>query len=241
MRDFLAAIQNDPRAVDVDRASRRREGMSVYGEAGSATSEHGDQTRSHHRRPARSRRQPARRRHGAVGVPHRRPRRALAALGYTVVDKGDLPRRFPKRRSRATSARSTSATSRASASGCIRRRSQSLDEGAMPLVLGGDHSLAAGSVAAAAEWARQTQRAADRPALGRRARRHEHAGDVAVSGNVHGMPLAALLGPEPAELVAHRRLLAEGAAGAHGAHRRPQSRRAREGARSATRACTSSR
>ena len=26
------------------------------------------------------------------------------------------------------------------------------------------------------------------------------------SGNVHGMPLAALLGPEPAELVAHRRL-----------------------------------
>ena len=27
------------------------------------------------------------------------------------------------------------------------------------------------------------------------------------SGNVHGMPLAALLGPEPAELVAHRRIL----------------------------------
>ena len=61
------------------------------------------------------------------------------------------------------------------------------------------------------------------------------------SGNVHGMPLAALLGPEPAGAVADRRLLAEGAAGAHRAHRHPQPRRAREGDRAATRGCTSSR
>ena len=33
----------------------------------------------------------------------------------------------------------------------------SLEEGAMPIVLGGDHSVAAGSVAAAAEWARKTR------------------------------------------------------------------------------------
>ena len=48
----------------------------------------------------------------------------------------------------------------------------------MPIVLGGDHSLAAGSVAATADWARRAS-AADRPDLGRRARRHEYAGDVA--------------------------------------------------------------
>ena len=50
------------------------------------------------------------------------------------------------------------------------------------------------------------------------------------SGNVHGMPLAALLGSEPAELVAHRRLLAEGHARSHRPHRHPQPRRSREGA-----------
>ena len=88
-------------------------------------------------------------------------------------------RRFPKRRSRATSGRSTSARSRRSARSSTRRALASLDEGAMPLVLGGDHSLGAGSVAAAADWAKQTKRPADRPALGRRARRHEHAGDIA--------------------------------------------------------------
>ena len=52
---------------------------------------------------------------------------------------------------------------------------------------------------------------------------------------MHGMPLAALLGPEPAELAQIGGFVAEGAAGAHRAHRRPQSRRAREGRRSATR------
>ena len=51
----------------------------------------------------------------------------------------------------------------------------------MPIVLGGDHSLGAGSVAAAADWARRDEAAADRAAVGRRARRHEHAGDLAVA------------------------------------------------------------
>lgn len=75
----------------------------------------------------------------------------------------------------------------------------SLDAGALPIVLGGDHSLGAGSVAAAASWARRA--------------RHLRIGLIWVdahgdmntpssspSGNVHGMPLAALLGTEPAEL-----------------------------------------
>ena len=104
----------------------------------------------------------------------------IAALGYTVVDKGDLPAPIPETQDAARrAARSTSARSRRSASSCTRPRSSRSIEGAMPLVLGGDHSLGAGSVAAAADWARQTREAADRPAVGRRARRHEHAGDVA--------------------------------------------------------------
>ncbi len=45
----------------------------------------------HHRRAARSGRRPPRRRHGPVGVPHRRPGRADRRLGRQVVDKGNLP------------------------------------------------------------------------------------------------------------------------------------------------------
>src|SRR6185295_16179108 len=75
----------------------------------------------------------------------------------------------------------------------------SLDDGALPLVLGGDHSLAAGSVAASADWIRRT---ASKP-LGLiwvDAHGDMNTPSTTESGNVHGMPLAALLGQEPLEL-----------------------------------------
>jgi arginase len=75
----------------------------------------------------------------------------------------------------------------------------SLDEGALPLVLGGDHSLAAGSVAASADYVRKT---AGQP-LGLiwiDAHGDMNTPATTTTGNVHGMPLAALLGHEPAEL-----------------------------------------
>ena len=62
-----------------------------------------------------------------------------------------------------------------------------LSEGFVPVVLGGDHSVALGPSAA---W--PAPRAGRRALVGR-ARRPEHARDSA-SGNVHGMPLAAALG-----------------------------------------------
>ena len=74
-----------------------------------------------------------------------------------------------------------------------------LDEGAMPIVLGGDHSLAAGSVAAAADWARN-KRNLPVGLLWVDAHGDMNTPATSLSGNVHGMPLAALLGPEPAEL-----------------------------------------
>ena len=76
---------------------------------------------------------------------------------------------------------------------------KSLEAGALPLVLGGDHSLAAGSVAASAESVR---RSASLP-LGLiwvDAHGDMNTPETTTSGNVHGMPLAALLGHEPAEL-----------------------------------------
>ena len=69
----------------------------------------------------------------------------------------------------------------------------------MPIVLGGDHSLGAGSVAAAAEWAKRTK-GLPIGLLWIDAHGDMNTPATSLSGNVHGMPLAALLGPEPAEL-----------------------------------------
>ena len=76
---------------------------------------------------------------------------------------------------------------------------RSLDAAALPVVLGGDHSLAAGSVAASADWVRQT---ASRPLglIWMDAHGDMNTPESTTSGNVHGMPLAALLGNEPREL-----------------------------------------
>jgi arginase len=74
-----------------------------------------------------------------------------------------------------------------------------LDAGAVPVVLGGDHSLAAGSVAASADFVRRTAR---KP-LGLiwvDAHGDMNTPQTTTTGNVHGMPLAALLGQEPVEL-----------------------------------------
>ena len=81
------------------------------------------------------------------------------------------------------------------------RSREALDGGAVPIVLGGDHSLGAGSVAAAASWAR---RVTDQPIglIWVDAHGDMNTPDTSPSGNVHGMPLAALLGSEPRELSA---------------------------------------
>src|SRR5262249_27226489 len=74
-----------------------------------------------------------------------------------------------------------------------------LDAGALPLVLGGDHSLAAGSVAASSGWARRT-RNLPIGLIWVDAHGDMNTPATSLSGNVHGMPLAALLGAEPHEL-----------------------------------------
>jgi len=74
----------------------------------------------------------------------------------------------------------------------------SLDEGAIPIVLGGDHSLATGSVAAIASWLRKEDKKLG--LIWVDAHGDMNTPETSNSGNVHGMPLAALLGPEPAEL-----------------------------------------
>jgi arginase len=123
----------------------------------------------------------------------------LTNLGYTVLDKGDLPAPIPETQEQRDERKKYIRDIAKVCTKLYQTALQSLDEGAMPLVLGGDHSLAAGSVAAAAEWAKRTR---DLPIglLWVDAHGDMNTPATSLSGNVHGMPLAALLGPEPAEL-----------------------------------------
>jgi arginase len=123
----------------------------------------------------------------------------LAALGFPVVDKGDLPTPIPETQERSDERKHYI---RDIANVCQRLYDTSLDSlehGAMPLVLGGDHSLAAGSVSASAAWARRTK-GLPIGLLWIDAHGDMNTPATSLSGNVHGMPLAALLGPEPSEL-----------------------------------------
>ncbi len=73
-----------------------------------------------------------------------------------------------------------------------------LEEGATPVVLGGDHSLAAGTVSGVAEFYRR-----DNKKIGLiwiDAHADINTPETSPSGNVHGMPLAALLGLGPKPL-----------------------------------------
>lgn len=123
----------------------------------------------------------------------------LAAIGYEVTDGGDLATPIPETQDRTDERKKYI---RDIAGVCERLYDvalRSFEAGAFPLVLGGDHSLAAGSVAAAARWATRAS-ATPLGLIWVDAHGDMNTPETSPSGNVHGMPLAALLGLEPAEL-----------------------------------------
>ena len=122
----------------------------------------------------------------------------IQELGYPVVDKGDLAVPIPETQQPGDERKKYVRDIARVCTALYEAALASLEAGALPLVLGGDHSLAAGSVAASAEMARR----AGRP-LGLiwvDAHGDMNTPSSSTSGNVHGMPLGALLGPEPTEL-----------------------------------------
>lgn len=123
----------------------------------------------------------------------------LAALGYTIVDKGDLAAPIPETQRQRDERKKYIGDIAKVCQKLYQMSLASLEEGAMPLVLGGDHSLAAGSVAGSAEWAKRNQ-TLPIGLLWVDAHGDMNTPATSLSGNVHGMPLAALLGDEPAEL-----------------------------------------
>src|SRR5579864_4586840 len=122
----------------------------------------------------------------------------LEALGHQVEDGGNIAVAIPEQKSEgdthAKYLKEITATCTKHADLVIK----TLEAGKVPLSLGGDHSMAVGTVSGVAEYYR---------------RQNQHVGLIWIdahtdintpesspSGNVHGMPLAALMGLWPSEL-----------------------------------------
>jgi arginase len=122
----------------------------------------------------------------------------LATLGVSVVDKGDILAPIPEAKGPGDVHKRYVKDIAKVCQKLFQTALLSFEEGALPLVLGGDHSLGAGSVAAAAAYCRK--RGAPVGVIWVDAHGDMNRPETSASGNVHGMPLAALLGAEPAEL-----------------------------------------
>src|SRR5215216_6990597 len=109
----------------------------------------------------------------------------LSAMGCSVVDKGDLPTPIAETQdARDTSKRYIREIARV----CQRLYQQVYDAhsaGALPVVLGGDHSLAAGSIGASADYAATLGQ--EIGVLWLDAHGDMNTPATTTSGNVHGM------------------------------------------------------
>jgi arginase len=121
----------------------------------------------------------------------------LEALGHQVTDGGNIRVEIAETQASGSSKAQylTEITETCSRTADVVLRT--LEEGMTPLLLGGDHSLAAGSVSGvSAFYRRQGQKIG---LVWMDAHTDINTPQTSPSGNVHGMPLAALLGlgPEP--------------------------------------------
>lgn len=117
---------------------------------------------------------------------------ALRRLGYTVIDDGDVPVPVPETRDPGAAATKYLTEIREACEALRVRVLAALTAGEVPVVLGGDHSIAIGTVSGIAEF----HRARSEPIglIWVDAHADMNTPDSSPSGNVHGMPLAVLLG-----------------------------------------------
>jgi len=122
----------------------------------------------------------------------------IAQLGYEVRDLGDMrierPQTTPPPQEKAKYLLEISAACEALAV----EVQNVMRAGELPIILGGDHSIAVGSVAGVTSMFRAQQQPVG--LIWFDAHADMNTPETTVSGNIHGMPLAALLGYGPKEL-----------------------------------------
>ncbi len=122
----------------------------------------------------------------------------LEAIGHVVEDAGNIAVAIPEQKKEGAASakylKEITATCVKSADMVLK----ALEAGKVPLVLGGDHSVAVGTVSGVAEFYRRQQQKIGLIWID--AHTDINTPESSPSGNVHGMPLAALMGLGPAEL-----------------------------------------
>jgi len=130
---------------------------------------------------------------GPTAIRYAGLRRELQRLGYTVDDRGNIP--TVERDTLPAGAEADFLPPVVETCGRIYDAVRTaIDEGALPLVLGGDHSIALGAVGGVSHEARTGVLWVD-------AHGDFNTHATSPSGNLHGMPLAALCGYGVTELV----------------------------------------
>jgi len=122
----------------------------------------------------------------------------LEALGHDVEDGGNIPVAIAEQKkeghANAKYLKEITETCTKHAELIVK----TLEAGKIPLILGGDHSVAAGTVAGVAEFERRKNEKIGLIWIDAHA--DMNTPDTSPTGNVHGMPLAALVGLGPPEL-----------------------------------------
>jgi arginase len=122
----------------------------------------------------------------------------LEALGHIVEDGGNVAVAIPEQKkegqANAKYLKEITATCTKHAELVLK----TMESGQVPLALGGDHSMAAGTVSGVAEYYRRKRERIG--LLWIDAHADVNTPESSPSGNVHGMPLAAILGLGPPEL-----------------------------------------
>ena len=135
----------------------------------------------------------------------------LEAIGHIVEDAGNIAVAIPEQKKEGAAnskyLKEITATCTSSADLVLK----TLEAGKVPLVLGGDHSVAVGTVSGVAKTI--AARIKKIGLIWIDAHTDINTPETSPSGNVHGMPLAALMGLGPTELANIYEFSPEGAAG----------------------------
>lgn len=123
----------------------------------------------------------------------------IRELGYEAVDRGNVPIVLPEGTAGAGENPKYLNEVSESCSNIADAVYTSLSNGAIPVILGGDHSIAIGSVTGIASYFRE--RDEDFGLIWFDAHADVNTPETSFSGNIHGMPLAALLGQGHEQLV----------------------------------------
>jgi arginase len=123
---------------------------------------------------------------------------AIARLGYEVVDAGNVHVHPPEAVQRLDPRAHYLPEIAAACQEVAKMVEAALEEGYLPVIIGGDHSIAIGSVSGLSSFYRKRGQKVGIVWLD--AHTDVNTPETSPSGNIHGMPLAALLGYGPREL-----------------------------------------